>query len=303
MDREALEVDILIVGGGPAGLSAALRLSQLQKEKGGEPLSIAVLEKSREMGAHQLSGALLDPSTLRDLLPDFQAKGAPLECEVHDDNIYFLTSKRALRLPITPPPFKNHGNYIISLNKFTKWLASLVEAEGVDVFTGFAAESVLADGTRVIGVRTGGRGIDRRGQPKSNFEPGADILAKVTIFADGVRGNLTTELMRTLQLSDSAHAPEFAIGIKEIWEVPPDRLAAGSVIHTLGYPLRQDEFGGSWIYGMPGGRISIGLVVGLDYKDPLLEPHAAFQRFKLHSFVRRLLEGGQLIRYGAKPLP
>jgi electron-transferring-flavoprotein dehydrogenase len=161
----------------------------------------------------------------------------------------------------------------------------------------------LSDGTRVVGVRTGEKGIGKHGGRKPNFEPGADVLAKVTIFADGVRGNLTKELTRTLQLGDSGHAPQYAIGIKEVWEVPPDRLPAGTVVHTLGYPLRQDEFGGSWIYGMPGGRISMGLVVGLDYKDPLLDPHAAFQRFKLHPFVRRLIEGGQLVRYGAKALP
>jgi electron-transferring-flavoprotein dehydrogenase len=303
MDRDQLEVEVLIVGGGPAGLSAALRLAQLQKEKAGAPLSVAVLEKAREMGAHQLSGALLDPSALRDLVPDFQAKGAPLECEVHDDNIYFLTPRKALRLPITPPAFRNHGNFIISLSRFTKWMSQLVEAAGIDVFTGFPGQSVLSDGTRVVGVRTGEKGIGKHGGRKPNFEPGADVLAKVTIFADGVRGNLTKELTRTLQLGDSGHAPQYAIGIKEVWEVPPDRLPAGTVVHTLGYPLRQDEFGGSWIYGMPGGRISMGLVVGLDYKDPLLDPHAAFQRFKLHPFVRRLIEGGQLVRYGAKALP
>ena len=303
MTRDTLEVDILIVGGGPAGLSAAIRLAQLQKEKGGEPLSIAVLEKAREAGGHQLSGALLDPSALPDLIPDFVAQGAPLECEVREDNIYYLTPRRPVRLPITPPPFRNHGNYIISLNKFTRWLAGLVEAEGIDFFTGFPAQSVLADGRRVIGVRTGDKGIGRHGAKRPNFEPGADVMAKVTIFADGVRGNLTKELIRNLQLADPAHPGEYAIGLKEIWEVAADRIPAGTVIHTLGYPLRQEEFGGSFLYAMPGGRISIGFVVGLSYRDPLFDPHGAFQRYKLHPFIRRILEGGQMIRYGAKALP
>ena len=202
MTRETLEVDVLIVGAGPAGLSAALRLAQLQKAKGGEALSIAVIEKAREAGAHQLSGALLDPSTLQILIPDFAAKGAPLETEVREDNIYFLTPKKALRLPVTPPPFRNHGNYIISLNKFTKWLAGEVEAAGIDLFTGFPAQSVLLDGRKVIGVRTGDKGVGRHGEQKGTFEPGADIVAKVTIFADGVRGNLTKELSRQLQLAE-----------------------------------------------------------------------------------------------------
>lgn len=300
MSRETLEVDVLIVGGGPGGLSAALRLAQLQKAQGGEPLSIAVLEKAREAGAHQLSGALLDPSTLRDLVPDFLAKGAPLETEVHEDNVYFLTPKQKVRLPITPPPFKNHGNYIISLNTFTRWLSGLVEAEGIDLFMGFAAQSVLYDGHRVIGVRTGDRGIGRHGEQKRTFEPGADIHAKVTIFADGVRGHLTKELMRTLQLSAHAQPGQFAIGLKEVWEIPPDRLREGTVVHTLGYPLKEEEFGGSFIYAMAGGVLSVGFVAGLDYKDPLFDPHAAFQRFKLHPFVSALLDGGKMVRYGAK---
>ena len=303
MERETLEVDVLIVGGGPAGLAAALRLAQLQTQDGGEPLSVAVLEKAREAGAHQLSGALLDPSALRDLIPDFEARGCPLESEVHEDNVYYLTRRKKLRLPITPPPLQNHGNYIISLSRFTKWLAEQVEAEGVDVFTGFPGQSVLSDGTRVIGVRTGDKGVGRHGEQKETYEPGADIVAKVTIFADGVRGNLTKELTRTLQLTDAGHPPEYAIGLKEIWEIPPDRLKPGTVIHTLGYPLRDEEFGGSFLYAMPGGRISIGFVVGLSYKDPLFDPHGAFNHFKQHPFISGLLEGGQLVRYGAKALP
>jgi electron-transferring-flavoprotein dehydrogenase len=303
MERETLEVDVLIVGGGPAGLSAALRLAQLQAGAGGEPLSIAVVEKAREAGAHSLSGALLDPSTLRDLIPDFQAKGAPLACEVSSDSVHFLTPNRAFRLPVTPPPFTNHGNYVISLSHFVKWLAEQVEAAGIDLFMGFAAQHVLYEGERVVGVRTGDRGVGKAGQPRGMSEPGADIRAKVTIFADGVRGHLTKDLIRTLRLAEHAQPAQFAIGLKELWEVPDGRLTPGTVIHTLGYPLRQEEFGGSWLYAMPGGRLSIGFVVGLDYKDPLFDPYAAFQRFKLHPFISRVLEGGQMTRYGAKALP
>ena len=303
MNRETLDVDVLIVGGGPAGMSAALRLAQLQKEKGGEPLAIAVLEKARETGAHLLSGAVLDPSALRDLVPDFKAKGAPLASEVHHDNVYFLTRTAKLRFPLTPPPMNNHGNYLISLNRFVKWLGGLVEAEGVDVFTGFSASEVLYDGDRVVGIRTGDRGIGKHGERKPAFEPGVDIRAKVTILTDGVRGNLTKALVRRLAL-DAGRLPQiYAIGIKELWEVPADRLPAGTVIHTMGYPLRMEEFGGGFIYAMPDGVVSIGFVSGLDYRDPMFDPHVTFQHFKRHPLVAPLLEGGQMVRYGAKALP
>jgi electron-transferring-flavoprotein dehydrogenase len=303
MSRETLEVDVLIVGGGPAGMSAALRLAQLQKEKGGEALAIAVLEKARDVGAHMLSGALLDPSTLTELIPDFQAKGAPLACEAAQDDIYFLTRTAKVRLPITPPFFRNHGNYVISLNAFVKWLGGLVEAEGIDVFTGFPATEVLFDGRTVVGVRTGDRGIDKHGQKKSTFEPGVDIRAKVTIFADGVRGNLTKSLVRQLGLDEGRSPQAFAIGIKELWEVPAGRTQPGRVVHTMGYPLKTEEFGGAFMYTLPGNVVSLGLVTGLDYKDPMFDPHVAFQHVKRHPLFASILEGGQLIRYGAKALP
>jgi electron-transferring-flavoprotein dehydrogenase len=303
MERESLDVDVLIVGGGPAGLSAAIRLGQLQAQQGGAPLSIAVLEKAREAGAHMLSGAVLDLSTLRDLIPDFREKGAPLAVDVGREHVYFLTQKSRIPFPIIPPPFRNHGNSIISLNQFVRWLAEQAEGHGIDFFTGFAGQDVLTDGSRVIGVRTGDRGIGRHGERKPGFEPGVDIHAKVTIFCDGVRGNLTKELLRRFQLGRGRQPEQFAIGLKELWEVPADRLEAGTVIHSLGYPLRYDEFGGGFIYALPEGRLSVGFVAGLDYKDPLFDPHMAFNRFKRHPFVAGLLTGGQMVRYGAKALP
>jgi electron-transferring-flavoprotein dehydrogenase len=300
---ETLDVDVLIVGGGPAGLSAAIRLGQLQAQHGGEPLSIAVLEKAREAGAHMLSGAVLDPSALRDLIPDFREKGAPLAVGVKRDRVYFLTQKTRIPFPLIPPPLQNHGNSIISLNQFVRWLAEQAEGQGIDFFTGFAGQDVLVEGRRVIGVRTGDRGIGRSGEHKPGFEPGVDIHARVTIFCDGVRGNLTKELLRRFQLGRGRQPEQFAVGLKELWEVPADRVEPGTVMHSLGYPLRHDEFGGGFIYALPEGRLSVGFVAGLDYKDPLFDPHMAFNRFKQHPFVAGLLDGGQMVRYGAKALP
>ena len=301
-ERETLDVDVLIAGGGPAGLSAALRLAQLQKAAG-KTLSIAVLEKAAEAGAHLLSGAVLDPRALAELVPDFESKGAPLSSTVHADRVYFLTHTGKIQFPITPPPLQNHGNYIVSLQQMGKWLSGLVEAEGVDIFSGFAGTELLMDGERVAGVRTGDRGIGRHGEQRANFEPGVDIRAKVTILADGVRGNLTKQLIRRSRIAVGREPQTFALGIKELWDVPAGRLPGGTVMHTLGYPLDQREFGGGFIYAMSDTRLSVGFVVGLDYEDPTFDPHVAFQHVKRHPLVASILADGHLVRYGAKALP
>ena len=250
-----------------------------------------------------LSGAILDPSALRDLLPDFESRGAPLGPVVQDERVLFLTERRTFRFPITPPPLKNHGCHVISLSRFARWLAEQAEAEGVDVFTGFAATEVLYEGERIVGVRTGDRGVDRQGGRKPTFEQGVDIRATVTVLADGVRGNLTKTVLGRLRLAAASQPQSYALGIKELWEVPADRLAAGTVVHTLGYPLRAEEFGGGFIYALAPDRLSVGFVTGLDYRDPLFDPHAAFQRFKRHPAIAALLADGQMVRYGAKALP
>lgn len=301
--RERLDLDLLVVGGGPAGLATAIRLAQLRRSAGLEALSIGVIEKGREVGAHTLSGAILDPSTIARLIPDFRERAAALLCPVRKDHVYYLTRTRKFELPLIPPPLRNHGHYVVSLSALVGWMSQHAEAAGVDVFTGFAGQEPLVEDGRVVGVRTGVRGLAKDGTEKPNFEPGVDIHAKVTIFCDGVRGNLTKRLIRDLGLGRTRHPQQYALGIKELWEVSASRLEPGTVVHTMGYPLGQDEFGGGFVYGLPDGKIAIGLVCGLDYRNPQFDPHAAFNAFKQHPLIADLLASGTLVRYGAKAIP
>ena len=299
------------MGAGPAGLACALHLARLIRQhneaggpQGGTRLSaenIYVLEKGRELGAHQLSGAIMDPRGLRELVPDFQ-KSAPLDTPVTGDAAFFFTERSAWKFPITPPPLQNHGNYVISLNKLVKWLGGLVEKAGVNLFTQFAGAQLIYEGDGIAGVITEDKGLDKEGKPKDNFTPGYELRARVTVLAEGPRGSLTKDLVNKKKL-DGLNPQVYAIGIKELWEVPPGRIAAGYVAHTLGWPLGSEIYGGGWIYGMRENRVSLGLVAGLEYHDPLFDPHEAFQKFKTHPFIKRVIQGGKLVRYGAKTIP
>jgi electron-transferring-flavoprotein dehydrogenase len=307
--RPQMEADVVIVGGGPAGMACAVRLAQLIDEHNGKnpdaPLSkenIYVLEKAREIGQHCLSGALLDPRSMRELLPGFE-KEAPLDAQCTKEAVYYLTAKGKLKFPITPPPLRDHGNYVISLNKFVKWLGGKVEETGITVFTGFAGSELLFDGNRVAGVRTDDKGVDKQNQQKSNFDPGYDLRAKITILAEGPRGSLTKQLVARFDLAKGANPQTYGVGVKELWEVPSGRIAPGEVIYTMGWPLTTKEYGGAWIYGSKDNLVSLGFVIGLDYPDPRLDPHHVLQDFKQHPFVASLLTGGKMIRYGAKSLP
>jgi electron-transferring-flavoprotein dehydrogenase len=306
--REQLEADVLIVGAGPAGLSCALHLSKLIKkhsEGGGKPElsteNIYVLEKGREIGAHQLSGAIMNPKALRELVPDFE-KSAPLDSPVTDDAALFFTRDSSTRFPITPPPFQNKGNFVISLSKLTKWLGGLVEKSGVNLFTQFGGAQLIYDKQGIAGVITEDKGLDKNGKPKANYTPGYELRAKVTVLAEGPQGSLTKQLVEKYQL-DNINPQIYSIGIKELWDVQPDRIKPGYVAHTLGWPVSTDMYGGGWIYGLSNNRLSIGLVIGLEYADPQFDPHEAFQKWKTHPFLRKMLDGGRLVRYGAKTIP
>jgi electron-transferring-flavoprotein dehydrogenase len=299
--REAMHYDVVIIGGGPAGLSAAIRLKQLAQQKGQE-LSVCLLEKGSEIGAHLLSGAVLEPRALDELIPDWREKGAPLETAALDDRFIFLTAKKAFRLP-TPPQMHNHGNYIISLGGFAKWLATEAEGLGVEIYTGFAAAEVLYDDNGAVkGVATGDMGIGRDGTPTHAYQRGMELHAKQTIFAEGCRGSLTKELMDIFHLRKNCDPQTYGIGIKEVWEVPSSQHQKGLCIHSVGWPMDQKTYGGSWMYHYGENLISLGFVIGLDYQNPYLSPFDEMQRWKTHPAVAQYLKGGKRISYGARAL-
>lgn len=314
-NREVLEVDVLFVGAGPACLAGAVHLAKLAQEhdaaidagsasgsKLGE-INIAVIEKGSEVGMHSLSGAVLDPRALQELFPDYEARGFPIDKKVEVDSVHFLTGTGGFKLPVTPPALQNHGNFIVSLHKVTRWLAGEAEKLGVNVFPGFAGAEVLYDDqARVAGVRTGDRGLDKHGKPKGNFEPGIDIRAKVTVLGEGPRGSLTKQLVPTLGLDQDSLPQIYSTGVKELWRLPPGTLKEGRVLHTMGFPLPRDLYGGGFVYNMADDLLAVGFVVGLDYTHPETDPHKLFQKFKTHPFVARLLEGGEIVAYGAKTI-
>lgn len=300
--RDQLEVDVLFVGAGPATLAGAIRLMQLAKQ-GGRELEVLVIEKGGEIGSHGISGAVMDPRALDELLPDWRERGAPVESPVTSDEVWFLTEHGKIKAPFTPPALDNRSNYVASLQRLTKWLGELAEQVGAQVFPAFPGQELLWDAERVIGVRTGDKGVDKHGNPKPNYEPGADIFAKIVILGEGPRGTLAKTAVARLQLDRGRDPQVYALGVKEIWQCPPGSVQAGRVIHTLGYPLAPDTFGGGFIYGMANDVLDIGQVTGLDYRDPTTDPHNELQRLKLHPAVKPMLAGAKLLRYGAKAIP
>ncbi|ULJ68484.1 electron transfer flavoprotein-ubiquinone oxidoreductase [Wielerella bovis] len=301
IERDSMQYDVVIVGAGVAGLSAAIKLKQLAIAQQRE-ISVCVLEKGSEVGAHVLSGAVIDPIALEELFPDWREMGAPLTRSVSEDRVLFLTANQSFKLP-APPSFHNVGNYIISLGVLCKWLAEQAENLGVEIYAGFAATELLyhADGS-LKGVATGNMGIGKDGLPTDNFQAGIELHAQQTLFAEGARGSLSEQIIKQFALDRDSQAQTYGIGIKEVWEVSSEQCQAGLVMHTAGYPLDMRTYGGSFVYHLDNNQIAIGLVIGLDYQNPYLSPFDEFQRFKLHPDIRKMLEGGRRIAYGARAL-
>jgi electron-transferring-flavoprotein dehydrogenase len=300
MTREKMDFDVIIVGAGPAGLSAAIRLAQLS-EKNKSPLSICILDKGAGVGSHILSGAVLDPVALNELIPNWQQLDAPLHTPVSQDKFLLLSENNSRRLP-TPPQMYNHGNYIISLEKLCQWLAVQAEALGVNVFPGFAVTDIIYEDDCVRGVITGDKGVDRHGQPTARFQAGMELYAKQTFFAEGARGSLTKKLIAKYDLRADCDPQTYGLGIKELWEIPAELHHSGLVIHTIGWPLDNATYGGSFIYHLDPNLMAIGFVVGLDYQNPYLNPYEEFQRLKTHPQIKPLLVNSKRIAYGARTL-
>ncbi len=300
-DREIMEYDVVVVGAGPSGLSAAIKIKQLTKEANKE-LSVCVIEKGSEVGAHIVSGAVIETKALDELIPDWKTKNSPLKTKAKDDKFLYLTETKSYQLP-TPPQMHNKGNYIISLSDFTKWLAQQAEELEVEIYPGFAASEVLFDeNNKVLGIATCDMGRLKDGSEGPNFERGIELRAKQTIFSEGCRGHLGKVLMEKFNLNSDNSPQTYGIGIKELWEVTPENSKPGSIMHTTGWPLDNDTYGGSFLYHLDDNKVSIGFVIGLDYKNPYLSPYLEFQRFKHHPAIKKLLEGGRRINYGARAL-